>query len=212
MGFPNQTVVRFADSIGRSSFHNPEDQVGVVAPVRFCPGVKRANTSVISGSKSENPGDLPQICVLGGAQEPIGEGNMKKPAEEILEHCPIVCKQTTDLPRVALKPGRTPAREIKDQSDMFFFPRRYLKDLAEGRNFVASNGAIGFCHFGAERDHGDGECDPASRIAIGLRARGEPARNEAHCPGQQAAERAAKGQVSGASYETVNKTHHIRVN
>ena len=161
------------------------------------------------------PRDFAQVIVLGGAEAAIGEGDVKKTAEKVFEHHPIIRKQPADLSSVALEPGGALPGKIEDEPDMLLFSRRHLKDLAEGSDLVAGDRAIGLGHLGAERDHGDRERDAAARVAIRVLAvtvRRQPARDQARCAREQIAERAAKRQVSRAGNDTANKAHRFRGN
>ena len=124
------------------------------------------NAGIIRGVKAEMPGDFAQVIVLGGADEAIGEGDVKKTAEKVLEDRPIIRKQPPDLSSVALEPGGALPGKIEDEPDVLLFARRHLKDLAEGGDLVAGHRAVGLGHLGAERNHGDRERDAATRVTI----------------------------------------------
>src|SRR5260370_24762090 len=112
------------------------------------------------------PGDFEQVIVLGGADAAIGEGDVKKTAEKVFEHHPIIGKQPADLSSVALEPGGALPGKIEDEPDMLLFAGRNLKNFAEGSDLVAGYRAIGLGHLGAEGDHGDRERDAAARVTI----------------------------------------------
>ncbi len=138
---------------------------------------------------------------------------MKKTAEKVFEHHPIIGKQPADLSSIALEPGGAPPGKIEDEPDMLLFARRHLKDLAKGRDLVAGHRAVGLGHLGAERNHGDRERDAAARVAIRVLALAmwrQPAWDQTRGARQQIAEWAAKRQVASAGNDTANKAHRVR--
>jgi hypothetical protein len=159
------------------------------------------------------PGDFAQIGVLGRKDATIGEGNVKKPTEQIFQDRSVVREQPPDLAGIALEPGSAFSREIEHETDVLLPSRRDLKYLAESGDLVAGNDAIGSCHLGAKRDHRNCERDAATRIiprTVAVDGR-VPACDVARRAAEQRAQRATKGQLSSAMHDAADKAHGLRI-
>ena len=172
-------MIGLADCAEGGPGQHAENCVGIFGGILLRADVEGPNAGIIRSVEAEMPGDFAQIVVLGGADEAIGEGDVKKAAEKVLEDRPIIGKQPADLSSVALEPGGALPGKVEDEPDMLLFARRHLKHLAKGGDFVAGHGAVGLGHLGAERNHRDRERDAAARVAIRVLAvavRRQPAR------------------------------------
>src|ERR1700731_4925098 len=166
MRLTDKTMVGLADCAGGSPGQHAENRVGIFGGILLRADVEGPNAGVIRSIETEMPGDFAQVIVLGGADEAIGESDVKKTAEEVLEHHPIIRKQPADLSSIALEPGGALPGKIENEPEMLLFARRHLKDLAEGGDLVAGHRAIGLGHFGAKRNHRDRDRDAATGAAI----------------------------------------------
>ena len=135
----------------------------VFGPRLFHAYVMRADADVVAGAKPEMPSDFAEIGILGRADAAVRQGDVEEPPEQIFEHRAIAREQTPDLPSIAVEPCSALARQIEDQPHMIFFARGHLKNFAKGGDLIASDGAVGARHLGAERDYRDRESDTATR-------------------------------------------------
>jgi hypothetical protein len=175
--------------------------------------MKSADTHEIGCIEPEMPGDFTQISILGRKDAAIGEGNVKKPTEQVFQNRSVVREQPPDLAGIALEPGSAFPREVEHETDVLLLPGRDLKYFAKSGDLVASDDAIGSGHFGAESDHRDGERDAATRIILWTVAvdRRVPARDVPRGAAEQRAQRATKGQLSSAVHDAADKTHGLRI-
>src|SRR5262249_38176819 len=207
MALTHQTVVGFADSAERGIRPNSQDSARILIPLLFRADMVGADAGIVVCVEAEMPSDFAQIGILGRANAAVRQSDMKEPAEQILEHRPIVREQTAYLPSIALKPSRALPGEIEDQPHVIFLARRDLKDLTKGSDLVAGNRAVGPRHLGAERDHGNREGDAAARVVISAFAAAMcmPSRNVMCHTVQQGTERPAKRQVAGTGNDAADK-------
>jgi len=152
---------------------------------------------------------LAEITIFGGAEATIGERDVEKTAEQIFEHGSIRCEQTPDLTRIAFEPGAALAGKVKDQPDMLFFARGDLKYFAKGGEFVAADQTVGPSHLGTERDHGDRERDPPTRVVVAAIAVSvvAPVREMPDDTFEQLADRPAKRQIVGNGNDPADQAH-----
>ena len=212
MALTHQPVVGVANRRERRVGRNPEDRIGVLRPVGFDADMVRPDAGIVARIEAKMPSDLAQIVILGRANPTVGERDMEQAAEEILEHRAIAREQTPDLPGIAVEPGCALAGQIEDEPNMVFFAGRDLEHFAKGGNFVAGDGAIGRCHLGTKRDHRNRKGDSLPRIvslALAVAPR-VPTHDMTRRAFEQRAERAAKGQLTGASKNTADKAHLLR--
>src|SRR5207237_1455215 len=132
MRLTDQTMVGLADCAEGGSGQHAENRIGIFGGLRSRAGVEGPNAGVFRRLEAKMPGDFGQVIVLGAAETAIGEGDVKKAAEKVLEHRPIIREQPADLSSVALEPGGALPGKIEDEPDVLLFVRRHLKDLAEG--------------------------------------------------------------------------------
>src|SRR6516164_9659978 len=131
MSLTDQTTVGLADCAEGGPGQHAENCVGIFGDILLRADVEGPNAGIIRSVQAEMAGDFAQVVVLSGTDEPVGEGDVKKTAEKVLQHRPIIGKQPTDLSSVALEPGGAFPGKIEDEPHVLLFARRHLKDLAE---------------------------------------------------------------------------------
>ena len=131
-----------------------------------------ADAQELAVGELEDGGDAGEELVLLGVVVAVGHGDVEQPLEEVAELRRAVAEHPADPAGVVLEARDVLAGEVVDAGDVGLLLVGDDEDLAEGRDLVAGDEAVGLGDLGAERDGGDGE-------AHGLLGRGPQALEEA---------------------------------
>ena len=120
---------------------------------------------------SANPREEVQFLLM---HSTVGLGDMEEPVDNIFEHRAILIAghaKRRQLLGIGLIARNVLTGEIVKPGDVLRLVIGKLENIAERRHFSLGDDAVGFCHLGGQRDHGDGKRHLAAGFRITFKQR-----------------------------------------